>query len=248
MFAYHLTFRPSCCNLTNDYQLQEKDKTIILNWLDKYSEVFVIAEENPGEISHHIHTAFKLLKNKPPQNIKQQLLNKFKKHIDFKITRGFNPCIKCTYHDVAEFDILAGGYVSKDKHIIQIKGITLEQLEIGNQLYEKLKNNKARAKHKIVSIKNFFHLVEDFIYLNSIDMEKYKTVSLFLRGIIKPMIKKKYRFIVAPRRMRNLILQTLETDDSLEEWFNEIESCDTTILSKKEYKRVIERIQYDLDE
>lgn len=247
-FAYHLTFRPTSCNITNDYVLQDKDKTIILNWLDKYSDYYIVCEEEPNTSAHHLHAAFMLDKNKRPQNIKQQLLNQYKKHIDFKITRGYNPAIKCTYHDIAQFYILAGGYVSKDKNIVQIKGLTTEQLEEGFKKYEKLKDNKSRTKHRIVTIKNFFHLVEDYIYLNTLDIKKYETVSKFLRGIIKPMIQNdNYRFVLSPKRIKNCILQTISTDDSLEEWFYEIESTETTILSSEEYHKVLERVRYDLD-
>lgn len=246
LYSYSITVNPNSCDETKTHVLTEKDIDTLKDYIKKqtYKKV-VIVVEHAGKDNAHIHCALVTTQSKKPFNIKQQLTNRYAKYITLN-PNGYKFMVKVKRHPNDMVNILAGGYMGKENTPILNDGFTEEDLKGGQETYVKLKENQVRQKYRVVNIKNFFKLVDEFIFLNEIEIPD--TVRKFLYQIIKPMVKDKYGFTVGGNKMRELILQMIASDDTLEDWFNTIDTEPLTILVNKEnYVKLVENLRFDLD-
>lgn len=244
--SYTITVNPNSCDTKKTYVLTEKDIDTLKDYIKKqtYKKVCIVVE-HAGKDNAHIHCAIVTTQTKKPFNMKQQLTNRYAKYINL-CPNGYKYMVKVKRHPIHMINEYAGGYMGKEnKHILN-DGFTEEDLKDGQVAYDKLKKNQLRQKYRVVNIKNFFKLVDEFIFLNELQIPD--TVRKFLYQIIKPMVQDKYGFTVGGHKMRELILQMIATDDTIEDWFNTIDTEPMTILVNKEnYVKLVENLRYDLD-
>lgn len=243
--SFHITFKPKCCNIDGNYMLQDKDHTTFLEFLKTRNSIKHYAKiEDPKTQDAHIHCAVLFKKNYRPENLKQQLLNRYKKYINFKITKNFNPAINVRVHPEDHLATLAGGYHCKDDGSILLgrKGFTDKELEDGNKKYDKFVQNKLRKRLIELHNKNFLQKLDEYVYLNDIDTKKLNTIHKFYKLVIIRMIRDGYIFTVSNkvlvRTLNQLILyynQEMETDLFLD---NEI-PFESTIVDKQTYIKII---------
>lgn len=250
--AFSITFRPQQCNTDNNYALQDKDGKTLTDFILKYKAPKVlITEERPGTIEAHLHCAVLFLKKMRQDNLRRQLLNRFKKYIDFKIVKGFNPAIKIKPHPEEMLNILAGGYLLKEEghKLILQQGFTNEELKQGSKDHKKFIENKSRVRKIELHNKNFIQKLDDYLFMNEIEYSLWD-YKKFISRVIPRMLRDNYIFSISIKNARQIIKQfiSVRNESNMAEYMDEWEEFDSKlIMDKEQYIKLIKYQHYNLD-
>lgn len=242
--SFHITFRPSNCSDDIDsYSLTKKDIETMLQFIEsKNSAKYYVVVENPKRISAHIHVALLLSKNVLAQNIRQQILNRYRKYIKFKHTIGKNRALDVKAHPEEQLHILAGGYHAKDRNTDLIKniGFTAKELGEGKKDYNKSMINKQRKRKIELTNKNFVQKLDDYLFMNNIKYD-HMEYNDFINKVITQMLNDNYIFSVSPKQIRLWVLQFLKHNKKARMiYLSELTDMDTVFVSDKDvYVRIM---------